>query len=315
MIILHSGCKINLGLRLLNRLANGFHSLESIFYPLPYPRDTIKISPLTKPELNLICPGLDPQENILTKTWQLFAEATGIKPGLRIQLTKRVPLGAGLGGGSANAAVFLNWLNRTANKPLTAAELTSLATILGADVPFFLENRPCLVTGIGEKLLPIALNCQGCWLLLIYPGFPSNTAKAFAAWDKANIQEPLQAENTTATIRSSLENTPRPLDYLLTKGMNSHISRFPGVERNAACELASLDLVNDLEAVIVAKFPCLRRLRAALRSLGASVVTMSGSGSSFCGLFPSRSGCEAAGRRLRRDWSRVYCLPMRTFGV
>ena len=111
---LSNGCKVNFGLRIVGVRPDGYHELDSIFYPLPYPRDDLTVRRMSGGGIRVICsdPGVDAENNTLTKAYAAFAEAAGPVPGLEVSLQKRIPVGAGLGGGSGNAAVLLRWLNK-----------------------------------------------------------------------------------------------------------------------------------------------------------------------------------------------------------
>ena len=147
---LRIGCKVNLTLRITGVRPNGWHELDTVFLPLDEPSDTLRLALRPGGGLALHCaePGIDPENNTLTKAYRLFAEASGFRPGVEAVLEKGIPHGAGLGGGSADAAALLGWLNARAPEPLSLPELVGLAARIGADVPFFLYNVPCRASGI-----------------------------------------------------------------------------------------------------------------------------------------------------------------------
>ena len=136
---LRIGCKVNLTLRITGVRPNGWHELDTVFLPLDEPSDTLRLALRPGGGLALHCaePGIDPENNTLTKAYRLFAEASGFRPGVEAVLEKGIPHGAGLGGGSADAAALLGWLNARAPEPLPLPELVGLAARIGADVPFF----------------------------------------------------------------------------------------------------------------------------------------------------------------------------------
>lgn len=291
MIRLYSGCKINLGLRALARRADGYHDLESIFYPLSHPRDELLIEPGADSGIALkgAC-GIEPQDNLVYKAYMAFAGATGYTPGLAVTLVKRVPSGAGLGGGSADAAAMLIWLNRSAPHPLNAADLLEAGAQLGADIPFFFINRPCAVAGKGEKLTPTAFHGEGFALVLVCPPVRIGTAWAFLQLDR----ERAAAGNglTKASAKARSFNSGR-----------------------TCLEIASLDFSNDLESVVFAAYPELFSLKQSILRLGACHSAMSGSGSSIYGIFDDVTVASAAAKTLRKQWPQVYNLPMRDFGM
>ncbi len=138
MIRLFSGCKINLGLRVGPARPDGYHDLASLFYPLPWPRDTIILEKTEGAGLTMAAAaGIPPEANLISRAYAAHAAATGWRPGLKARLVKRVPMGAGLGGGSANAAALLLWLGQNAPEPLPRARLMEMGAALGADIPFF----------------------------------------------------------------------------------------------------------------------------------------------------------------------------------
>lgn len=312
MIRIATGCKINLGLRITGRLANGFHTLESVFCPLPWPRDELRIELSDGAELELLCPGIKPRTNTVYKAWKLFHDVTGHRLGLRVQLVKRVPVGSGLGGGSANGAAMLTYLNDRCGNPFNQDELLDMAVRLGADVPFFLQKNPCAVSGIGEVIEPVALDCKGVWLVLVFPGFTSDTAGAYAAFDEISAFQGTEAEMRAL---DGAEGGGAP-EYL-TKCDYSARSPFPAGGCMAASPLVctALDLRNDLEAAVFPRFPALGRLKGDLLRMGAVGASMSGSGSSVYGIFASDGSAHCAAQTLRQKWPRVYCMPLNNLGM
>ena len=297
MIPLRSGCKINLGLTITGRRADGYHALDSLFVPLPLPADTLALHPLGIDECRVSCTraGIDPAHNTLTKAYAAFRSLGGIPcHGLDIRLTKRVPSGAGLGGGSANAAALLRWLNSHARVPLTREALLAAALTVGADVPFFLYGTPCLVRGIGEKITPCAPNLAGLRLVLVCPDIAVSTPWAYARYDAlCDAAESDRKGLTTA------ENTTYK-DYLTGRDGKHH-------------DAASLpSLYNSLEEPVFAAFPQLGNIKGHLEAAGAHAA-MSGSGSSVFGLFTADCPKEtvlACVADLRRQWAHVFVLSL-----
>lgn len=273
MIRLRAGCKINLGLSITGVRPDGMHELRTIFYPLACPADEIRLYPSSKPGLELDCAAIPPQENILFRVWEKFPDRPA---GLRARLFKRIPWGAGLGGGSSDAAIFLKWLDGQS----PANDIDALAASLGADVPFFLRDRPCLAEGVGEKLAPCEVRLGGCFLVLVWPGVSISSAWAYSAYD--------------GLLRNGLTKTAS-----LTRNSN----------------FAGLDLKNDLEEPVFAKWPRLAGLKRRLLELGAAAAAMSGGGSSVYGIFSDKSLANAALCEMRAKWPRAYCLELRDFGM
>lgn len=264
-----AGCKVNLNLRITKVLPNGWHALDSIFIPLSKPYDELELMvENTSQGLHIYCDtlGIDPKNNTLTKVYQLFSEATGFSPSLSISLKKGIPHGAGLGGGSSDAAIFLQWLQKHCPNPLPEKTLIKLATQVGADVPFFLKNTPCRATGLGEKLQPISLSnlmLSGNTLLLLCPHIHISTPWAYKAWD-------LWIQNQKT---------------LLTK--DDPLTKKTSQDRSSTFRTYSdwIWLTNDFEFPIFAVYPYLRKLKEQLLQFGARAAILSGSGASICGLF------------------------------
>ena len=182
-----TGGKINLFLFITGRRENGYHELRSLFTRLPEPVDTLVFRNAERESgIRVSCstPGIDLENNTLTKAYARYAEATGFAPAVDVELTKGIPHGAGLGGGSADGAEVLAWLQRQNPKPLPAEELNALAARVGADVPFFLASGGCLAEGIGDILTPVKTEVEGWYCVLVCPAVHVNTAWAYAAWDK-----------------------------------------------------------------------------------------------------------------------------------
>lgn len=262
------GCKVNLFLRITGVRDNGYHDLESLFYPVPEPYDEIIFErrndgrgPL------LICDNaeLACDDNTMAKAWRAFVEATGFLPDFNIALHKKIPMGAGLGGGSADAAAVLQVLNEEAgNKALSEQALIDIAADVGADVPFFLMNTPAWAEGIGEILTPVALDLSGFHLVLLCPGVHVSTGWAYKAWDTLHVEK--KAGTGLTKSGTMVKNTI------------------------STC----LELWNSFEEVVFSEHPELARIKHDLLRLGAAGAVMSGSGSSVCALFRREAAAENA---------------------
>lgn len=271
--------KINLFLFITGILPSGYHELKTLFLPLTEPRDELVFRPAAgEGGLRVCCDveGIDPERNTLTRAYDLYAQASGFAPAVDVKLIKGIPHGAGLGGGSSDAACVLRWLQRHAPQPLPEKELYSLAARVGADVPFFLLNRPCLAEGIGERLSPVESGVEGFSCLLLCPPVRVNTAWAYAAWDKERASFSL-TEKTKAD-----------------KNNRSSCQSFYGM--------------NDFEPVIFAAHPSLAALKARLLKEGADIAGMSGSGSTLFGLFrdSGRAAQAAAVLRDQKESAEVF---------
>lgn len=289
-VILRSGCKVNLSLEISGVRPDGYHSLKSYFLPLHpthEPFDTLKIRVAensgSAPACRVRCaaPGIDPTDNTLTKAFGLFSGAAPGAPSLDIELIKGVPHGAGLGGGSANAATLLKFLN--SNGALDEKELLELAALVGADVPFFIINRPAWVSGIGEIVRPASAPLKAhknAHILLICPDIQVPTPWAYAEWDKLPAAE--QNALTSAGPHDSNKSADR------------------------------ISFVNSLEIPVFAAFPALRALKEKLLALGAYQAAMSGSGSGIFGLFADGESAGHASGALRKEGLRVYARVLHT---
>lgn len=308
MTVLRPGCKINLGLSVTGKLPDGYHTLETLFYPLPYPADELRIEPGAPGRFELQCslPELACEDNLLFRAWKAFGAVTGIRAGYRARLIKRIPAGAGLGGGSSNAASLLAWLNQRAGDPLDSEALSRTAFALGADVPFFLINRPCLARGAGETLEEVGLDGEGRWLVLVWPGICASTAQVFRRRDEL-VKEADESGKTGAGVAMTKPGASEPAKQTgLTKG---------GCVYRKTISASAIALDNDLEQAAIALWPQLATLRAELIEYGADEVSISGSGASFFGIFVCREQAQAAARQLRKSWPRVYCMQLRNFGM
>lgn len=301
---LRNGCKINLYLKICERRPDGYHELESIFLPLKEPSDALEVtlfpSHASSKGLHVSCdtPGIDPSNNTLTKTYTAYGAATGFRPPLRIFLQKGIPHGAGLGGGSANSAVLLQFLQQLAQgqgfSPLDTAACTRLAASIGADVPFFLLNRPALVQGIGEQLREVPPPCPGMHLVLVCPDAHISTAWAFRQLDAARNRE-------TEDITHDTDTSPgKKRQKSSTDGLTAeHLKDTTPISHG-------LYLENDFEEVVFTAFPALFQIWRTLREAGALSARLSGTGSSLFGLFRNGISAAQAAERLRSEGFQVY---------
>jgi 4-diphosphocytidyl-2-C-methyl-D-erythritol kinase len=180
-IILKAPAKINLFLFVGDTMPDGYHEIFSLFTRISL-FDEITISP--HPEKKLLIemanhPEIEIEKNTIYRIWRAFNEATGIEKGYNVELKKNIPSMSGLGGGSSDAASFLKFLNESSGNPLNFSDLTSLATSVGSDIPFFLYDSPCLSQGRGEKLIPVLLP-ENLWATVIIPDFGISTSWAYS---------------------------------------------------------------------------------------------------------------------------------------
>ncbi|MBW2700225.1 MAG: 4-(cytidine 5'-diphospho)-2-C-methyl-D-erythritol kinase [Deltaproteobacteria bacterium] len=269
---LQAPAKVNLGLKILRRRPNGYHELDSRMLPISL-EDTLWVE-LGGQGIRVHCPGhenLDGPANLAGRAAAAWLEASPCQKGLGIVIKKRIPQAAGLGGGSSNAASLLLALNRLL-PPLPEASLARLALQLGADVPFFLQAGPCRAQGLGEILTALP-HLPSVWFILACAPFGLSTRDVF---NGLNLR-------------------------LTSDGGNVSYNR----PRMGFRELVT-DLRNDLQPVAEAMQPSIGDVCKNLVKAGAHGATMSGSGPSVVGLFPTRNEARQAIRRLLRDEGWTY---------
>lgn len=247
-MVIFPNCKINLGLKILRKRPDGYHDLSTVFYPLGL-KDVLEIIHAPEPSFTSYGIPIPGSGNICEKAVQLLKADFPTLPYLHIHLYKNIPIGAGLGGGSADGAFTLLALNKQFHLGLNTTQLIDYAARLGSDCPFFILNTPCLGGGRGEKLEPIDLDLSGYRFVLVNPDIHISTAQAFAGCTPSEEGMPLED-----IIRQPVANW---------KGQ----------------------LVNDFEESMFRLHPELRSIKEILYSSGAVYASMTGSGSSFYGLF------------------------------
>jgi len=269
-----SWCKINLLLNVLGKRPDGFHELETVLHPAPV-FELLEFERAGRGvELTCSVAALSAgPSNLAHRAATAFLEAAGIAEGVRIRLEKHIPLAAGLGGGSGNAAATLLGLNELFGWPLAPAALAGLAAGLGSDVPFFLQTRPAVATGRGERVAPLDFfpALRGVWALLAHPGFGVQTGWAYEA---------------LARFPAALQGQP---------GRTARL-----IEQLGAGDLAAAraQFYNALEMPVLGKYPVLALYQEFLRAAGALATQMSGSGSTTFALARG----EAAALRLREKF-------------
>lgn len=255
--------KVNLTLRIVSKLPNGYHELDSVMQKVDL-FDTLSLKRLFEPGIQLSCPDSDLPEddsNLVFQAAASFLRATGLmeKYGVSIVLEKRIPVAAGLGGGSSDAGAVLTGLNRLFATELSEEQLLRLAISLGADVSFFVVSSSAVrAQGVGERMTPVA-TLSDCSVLLVNPGFSVSTAWVY--------------ENFTLTRAD--------------KGSILSDSRGTGVLGEGP-----LPLFNDLECVTVGRYPEIKNIKEIMLENGAQDVLMSGSGPTVFGIFPDSTGSD-----------------------
>ncbi len=297
---LTAGCKVNLGLRITRVRPDGYHELDSLFLPLDEPADQLELTvlPDAAPGIDVSCDAaiLDPADNTLTKAYNAYCRASALPPpALRIRLHKGIPSGAGLGGGSSDAAALLRWLNANSPAPLAPEALAHVALRVGADVPFFLRGGPCRVRGIGEILEPACVELPGTSLLLVCPEERVSTPWAYRAYDA------LAATKVPETGGGDLTNAAMQAN-------GTALSTMPDIRTAATfCfrRCHALAMRNDLEEAVAREYPVISTVRQTLTRYGAWAVVMSGSGSAVVGLIAAERAEEARAALTGDGW-RTY---------
>ena len=248
-MIIFPNCKINLGLHITRKRADGFHDLETVFYPVAV-QDALEIvnSEITSMKVTGMAAG-DIHNNSCRKAYELLQKDFALPP-VSIHLHKTIPVGAGLGGGSADAAFTLLLLNKKFGLQLGTDQLLHYAIQLGSDCPFFIKNKPCYATGRGEQLEELPLDLSPYKIALVNPGIPINTAWAFQ------------------------QVKPRQPAGDLKKIIQQPVARWKD------------QLINDFEKPITAHFPEIGACIHELYNKGSLYAALSGSGATTYGIFP-----------------------------
>ena len=262
-MVLFPNCKINLGLRVTAKRPDGYHDLETIFYPVPL-RDAAEITifrptphtsrPTPHDDFELTLTGIpipgNITSNLCTKAWQLIKKDFPDIPPVLMHLHKAIPVGGGLGGGSSDAAFTLILLNEELKLNLTTEKLLSYALRLGSDCPFFIINKPCYATGRGEIMEEIAIDLSAYHFVIANPGIHVSTAEAFADTFISSDDKPSLQKIITQPV---------------TEWKNS--------------------LINQFEGSVFKKHPELKAIKDKLYESGAVYASMTGTGSSIYGIF------------------------------
>jgi 4-diphosphocytidyl-2-C-methyl-D-erythritol kinase len=275
-----SPCKVNLLLNILGKRADGFHELETVMQPVNF-CDELDFEPGGN-GIQLSCSEKSlpvNSKNLVYRAAESFLSAAKISDGVKIHLEKKIPLAAGLGGGSGNAATTLLGMNEIFGSPLPIKALENIAESLGSDIPFFLQNKPALATGRGEKIQPLnnfpALH--GKAFLLIHPGFGISTPWAYQ--NLARFPEALNGEKGRAQkLISLLQSTD--------------------------LKAAASDFYNSLEAPALEKFPILGLFQEFLRANGALAALMSGSGSTTFAICKNVSAAESLAEKFKSKFGQ-----------
>ena len=253
-MLLLPNCKINIGLNVVSRRPDGYHNLETVFYPIPL-RDDLEIKLLPESEnlpYRLTQNGAkiegEPKDNLVVKVYEAMKREFDLPP-IDIVLYKHIPMGAGLGGGSSDAASMMMAVNELFDLRLSADDMEHRIAPFGADCAFFIKNVPAYATGIGDQLTPIHLSLSGKYIVLVKPDIFVSTKEAYT------------------------HVTPQPAQYPLAKAIELPI------------ECWRDKVVNDFETSVFPNHPTLVAIKRTLYDMGALYAAMSGSGSTLYGIF------------------------------
>lgn len=273
-MITYPNAKINLGLHIVEKRPDGYHNLETVFYPINL-QDALEVTKLEgEGEYTLKVSGVpiegEPENNLVVKAYRLLKKDFPDMEPVNIHMYKHIPTGAGLGGGSADAAFMIRLLNEKFNLNLNTEKMEKYATELGADCAFFIQNKPVFATGIGNIFEPINLSLKGYYIVLVKPDIFVSTRDAFA-----NILPMHPSQSLKEIVRMPIETWRATMK-------------------------------NDFEESVFIKFPEIAAIKDKLYDMGAIYASMSGSGSSIYGIFREQvenvdeifSGCFCRQRAL-----------------
>ncbi|MFB6342810.1 4-(cytidine 5'-diphospho)-2-C-methyl-D-erythritol kinase [Saccharicrinis sp. FJH62] len=255
-MILHPNAKINIGLDIIEKRPDGYHNLESLFYPVPL-TDRLEITPadafkFTESGIKL---DSEPSENLVLKAYHLLNNNFRL-PSVAIHLHKSIPFGGGLGGGSSDASYCLNGLNRLFNLNIGETQLAELSARIGADCPFFIYNKPAMVSGIGDIIEPVDFSLKDYFLVLVKPD--------------VGVPTPLAYKNIVPS------RPKKKISGILEQPLSTW----------------KYELKNDFESSVFKSFPEFKVIKEKLYANGALYASMSGSGSTFYGLFEKEVDIE-----------------------
>ncbi len=244
-MLLKANAKLNIGLNIIRKREDGFHDLETLFYPIYGLYDEILIERSSNFKFSSNIKEFNDSDNIIIKVVNVLEDFTGEKINVSIELNKKIPMGAGLGGGSSDAAFVLKGINNLLNLNIPENELLNLALKLGSDVPFFLVNKPAIGKGRGEILTPVRLDLSGFYITIVNPGIHVSTKEAFS---KITPSLPnIRIEEVIAHKRPFEE-----WNYLIS---------------------------NDFEPVVFGMHPEIEEIKMKMIELGSIFCSMSGTGS------------------------------------
>lgn len=252
-MLLLPNCKINIGLNIVSKRSDGYHNLETVFFPIPL-RDNLEFKEIENEDVpyRLVSGGVPiegkPEDNLIVKVY-LDMKAEFNLPALELSLYKNIPMGAGLGGGSSDAAAMMKGLNEAYNLQLSAEDMEKRLAKFGADCPFFVRNKPAYATGIGDELTNCNVSLKDKFIVLVKPDIFVSTKEAYA-----HVTPKLPAIPLAEAIKLPIETWKE-------------------------------QIVNDFEQSVFPFHPELPAIKQTLYDMGAVYVSMSGSGSTMYGIF------------------------------
>ena len=282
-ITVHAPAKINLILRILDRRSDGYHNLWSVMQTVAL-EDELEIRAASPGGVRLTCDTVHlpvDSSNLVHRAASAVLDQASLSVGLDVELRKRIPMGAGLGGGSSDAAATILGLNQLLKLGWSREQMQSVAEQLGSDVPFFLFAPAAVVSGRGAAVKPVWMD-ESRWVVLVKPGFGVETKWAY------------QELATTRTDARPLSSAHMAID---------RHSRLTWTQLATAAE-------NDFESPVFARYPVLREIKEALRLQGADLALLSGSGSTMFGIFSTESAARRAHAHLAQDQQlQVFIVP------
>ncbi|MBI3811173.1 MAG: 4-(cytidine 5'-diphospho)-2-C-methyl-D-erythritol kinase [Nitrospirae bacterium] len=287
-VTVRAPAKINLLLYVLERQSTGYHGILSLMQMVNLHDRLTLIRRPVRDGIRIVTRNRTlplGEDNLIVRAARAFMKRYGIETGLRIELDKKIPIGAGLGGGSSDAAATLYGLGRLFKITPPRTELAALGRTLGSDLPFFFGGPTAWVSGIGNEVAPIRSG-ENLWAVLVNPGFEVSTAWVYSELGRVRSGVPAPRRTFLKKIRLTLDRNRNKIPSRKSK-------TFPVTKR-------SFSLHNDLEVITIRRYPVIESIKERLCSLGAKGVLMSGSGPTVFGLFPDGSSAYSAATVLRR---------------
>ncbi|HEX8516238.1 MAG TPA: 4-(cytidine 5'-diphospho)-2-C-methyl-D-erythritol kinase [Bacteroidia bacterium] len=260
-MITFPNAKINIGLNIIEKRSDGFHNIQSVMYPVGL-RDALEVVENTESKENvtftssgITIPG-DPSSNLIVKAYNLISQDL-VLPKIKVHLHKHIPIGAGLGGGSSDAAFFIRLMQEKFELDIAWGEMHHYARLLGSDCSFFISNKPAFAEGKGDEYESVSVNLKGYYIVLVYPNIHVNTAKAYSG---------VKPKTPARSLEDDIQNL--------------------AIDDWKEC------IQNDFEDSIFPQFPAIKKIKEQLYEAGAVYASMSGSGSTLYGIFQGKTNLK-----------------------